>query len=126
MSHRSLRLSLQTFVLAAALPLAAQLPANAHTSSGIQLTSPQLTLRIDALRLDVMTRASYAGGQPYAVLEFPHATSGNHPLDNALYSLRCVISTGGARLRRSGETCVCRSDAPKARAYPGRSSTAAL
>ena len=69
MNPRALKLALQSIVFAAALPLAAQLPAAAHTSSGLQLsgttlTGPQLTLRIDALRPDVLRVRLWPDGKP--------------------------------------------------------------
>ena len=54
MNPRAPKLALQSIVFAAALPLAAQLPASAHTSSGLEIPGTQLTLRIDALRPDVL------------------------------------------------------------------------
>ena len=64
MSHHTLKLALQSFAFFAALPLAAQLPTSAHTSSGIELAGPQLTLRIDALRPDVLRVRMWPNGQP--------------------------------------------------------------
>jgi alpha-glucosidase len=64
MSHHTLKLALQSFAFLAALPLAAQLPTSAHTSSGIELVGPQLTLRVDALRPNVLRVRMWPNGQP--------------------------------------------------------------
>ena len=60
---------LRTLGLLAALALphalpAQALPASAHTSSGLQLSDPTLTLRVDALRPDVLRVRIYPNGHP--------------------------------------------------------------
>jgi alpha-glucosidase len=61
----------------------AALPAAAHTSSGLQLSSSQLTLRVDALRPDVLRVRVFPNGQPaedasWAVL--PEARTAHVPV----------------------------------------------
>src|ERR1700761_9064799 len=63
-----MKLALQSFVLAAfvgSAPLLAQtLPSSAHTASGLELAGPQLTLRVDALRADVLRVRMWPNGKP--------------------------------------------------------------
>ncbi len=72
LSPRRLRTLCLTALLSSAFPSAlpaqtqpaATLPASAHTPTGIELSSPTLTLRIDALRPDILRVRLYPNGHP--------------------------------------------------------------
>jgi alpha-glucosidase len=61
---------LSAFLCATFIPLlSAQLPTLAHTPTGLQLSSPTLTLRVDALRPDVLRVRIYPNTHPAQIPE---------------------------------------------------------